>query len=503
VYSNELFGVEYQSTSGGTIPGADNAAQRQARSSFLTFLTSWAQPDVQLVEPTAQVYEPGIGAFFYHDRNGNALVHLVNYDYDLDGDQFYTKKNIQVQVQVGSQAVDEVISRSPDTTGAQSLPFTRSGETITVNVPEIDAWVVLYFQQSAHAPVIRRVNPVPSFGAVGGDLLTFSAQAGDADGNPLTYTWSVNGQVVADVFGPVFSLQLPFTASGVYTVTVVVTDGSRTAETSWTVNVAAYRSPRVLFDETHAERFTLNSARAQQLNPQHPDYVLFGVLGQALAPDYQVTDLLNGTAGDLTAGTLGGADVLLLAAPSTPLTDTENQAVTQFVNAGGGLIFLVDPGSDTSINALVGPWGLQFDPTMIESPQTPGCAWCFNLTWFAAHPAVGSSPSFFTDPSGSFSLAQGAIALAQTSAVEWKSRSGQPTEQPGDPNGPFVIIAAATVGKGRVFVCDTAFFDSYLANASQSGNPNLFLSALQWVSSPANPAPPPAAAVVVKSAGER
>jgi uncharacterized protein (TIGR03437 family) len=500
-FSAELFGVEYQASSGGTLVGVDNAAQRKARASFQAFVTPYIQPDVQVVQPPAQIYEPGITPFLYHDRTGNALLHLVNYDYDLATDQFYTKTNIQVSVQVGSQAVDNVILRSPDFAGAQSLPFTRSDGTITVTVPEIEAWVVLYFQQNALAPVINSVSPALSLGAVGGSSLSFTVNASDPDGNPLTYTWSINGTVVTNVFGPAYSLQLPSTASGTYTVTVTVTDGSRITETSWTINVAAYRAARVLFDETHSERYTLKDARAQQLNPQHPTWVLYSILGQALAPNYQVTDLLAGTAGDLTPQLLSGTDVLVLAAPETPLTTAENQAIIQFVQAGGGLIFLVDTGSDTLINNLIGPWGLQFDPTLIESLQTPSCAPCFNLSTFANHPAVGPNPSFFTDYSGSFSVSQGALALGQTSATAWKSTSGQPAQQPGEPNGPFVMIAAVSVGKGGVLVGDTAFSDDYLQYSSNAGNLNLFLSGLAWVSKSVNatPAPLPANTAFVKT----
>jgi uncharacterized protein (TIGR03437 family) len=503
VFSKELFGVEYQATSGGTLVGVDNAAQRQARASFQAFMTPYIQPDVQVVQPPAQIYEPGITPFMYHDRSGNTLVHLVNYDYDLATDSFYTKTNIQVSVQVGSQAVSDVIVRSPDFTGAQSLPFTRSGGTITVTVPEVDAWVVLYFQQNALAPVISSVSPATTFGAVGGSSLSFSVNASDPDGNPLTYTWSVNGTVVTNVFGPAYALQLPLTANGIYTVTVVVTDGSRVTETSWTVNVAAYRAPRFLFDETHDEQNTLSPARAQQISPQNSTYVLYSILEQALSPGYQVTDLLNGTAGSLTQQALSGTDVLVLAAPETPLTAAENQAVTNFVQSGGGLIFLGQAGISTSINALIGPWGIQFNNTEIESPQDiNGFPGIFNLSTFANNPAVGLNPSFQVNYSGSLTVSQGGVALGQTSAAEWKSVSGAATQQPGDPNGPFVIVGAAQFGSGRVFaVSDNFFDDSVLQYPSGAGNLNLFLSGLAWVTSSVNPTPvaPPAGTAIVKS----
>ncbi len=83
VFSKELFGLEYQATSGGTLPGIDNVAQRQARASFQAFVSPYIQPDVLITQPPAQIYEPGVTPFLYHDRAGNTLVHLVNYDYDL------------------------------------------------------------------------------------------------------------------------------------------------------------------------------------------------------------------------------------------------------------------------------------------------------------------------------------------------------------------------------------------------------------------------------------
>ena len=74
-----------------------------------------------------------------------------------------------------------------------------------------------------------------------------SVRASDPDGNPLTYTWSVNGLVVNDVFGPTYSFQLPASISGVYSVVVMVTDGSRVTKTSWNINVAAGSIPGLGF----------------------------------------------------------------------------------------------------------------------------------------------------------------------------------------------------------------------------------------------------------------
>jgi len=297
--------------------------------------------------------------------------------------------------------------------------------------------------------------------------------------------------LVTGVFGPAYSLQIPLTAGGLYTVAVTITDGARVAQTSWTINAATYHAPRVLFDESHEEENTLDPTRANQLNPQNPSIVLFGNLDQAMQAGYQVSRL---AIGPITPQVLSGADVLVLAAPTQSLSGPEQQAIASFVQAGGGLVFLGVRNLNTNINTLIGQWGIQFDGTQIDSPQQPCCPQNFQLSSFANHPALGSNPSFQMNFGGSLTLSQGAIALGQTSAAEWKSISGQAAQQPGDPNGPFVIIAAAQSGKGRVFaISDNAFDDQVLQYTPDNLNPNLFLSALAWLSAAVNPTPSPPA----------
>jgi len=475
VVTNAVLGVQYETD--------DMTTQRTARAAFQSFLAPYISPDVIVTQPPAQIHEPGIAPFFYRDRNGNALVHLVNYDYDDNSDQFYTITNIQVQVRVGSQPVNAVILRSPDMAEAQSLPFTRNGNTITTTVPTVDAWDVLYFEVSTLAPVIDSATPAPALGAAGGNSLPFSVQASDSDGNPLTYTWSVNGQAVTDVSAPSYTLPLPLTASGSYTVTVTVSDGLRITQTSWTVNVAAYRMPRVLFDETHNEQDSIDPTRASQVNPQYPGLALFGTLNQALQGNYQTSRLVSGA---ITPQNLATADVLVVSAPLQDLTTAEDQAISSFVQDGGGLIFLGVRGEDNSINTLLSPWGVQFDGTLIESTQNSCCPQAFQLDTFADHPALGSNPFYWIDWAGSLTVSPPAVVLGQTGSDSWKSVSGQPTEQPSDPAGPLVIIAAAQPSKGRIFALSNNAFDDLDVQAYPR-NVDLFLSALAWVSSPANP----------------
>jgi len=482
VVTNVQYGVEYESAQFQT-----NAIGTQAniQAAFVSFLAPYVSPTVVVAQPVPQIHQPGVGAFFYRDVSGHALVHLVNYDYDDRTDQFITKTNIQVQVQVGTQAVNAVVLRSPDMAGAQSLSFTQYGGAITVTVPEIYAWGVLYFETSTNAPVVNSASPATAIGAVGGNSLTLSVQASDADGNPLTYTWMVNGQVVTGAVAPSYTLQLPVTAAGVYIVTVSITDGVRVTQNSWTINVRASGLPTVLFDQTHSESLSINPAQGS------PSWASLAMLAQAMQPLYQARPL---AAGPITAQALSGAAVLVLPAPNTPLTASEIQAIGNFVQGGGGLL-LADGGTNnpssvtTSMNALIGPLGLTLNETPLLAPFSGNS---FLAATFAVSPAIPPDPSFVTFGPGSILVSSPAVSLAQSDVTVWKSVSGQPTQQPGDPNGPFTLIAGAQFGKGRVYIVEAAFAfdDAALCSGCSPANADIFLSALAWLSAPSNLSPP-------------
>lgn len=478
--TNAQYGIQYRSNKG--------SVQVPVRAAFTSLLAPYVTPDVVVTQPPAQIHEPGVGAFFYRDVNGHALVHLVNYDYNDSADQFVTKANIQVQVQVGLQQVNAVALRSPDIVGAQSLPFTQNGSTVTVTVPQVYAWDILYFELSTLAPVINSTTPAATLGAVGGNSLTFGVQASEVDGNPLTYTWSVNGQLVANVFTPSYTLQLPVTAGGLYIITVSVTDGARVTENSWTINVKGSHLPMVLFDETNGEVYSIDLATAGTLNPGHTGSVSYAVLAQAIQPLYTTSRL---TAGSITPQSLSGVSTLVLAAPTRQLSTEEQLTISTFVQNGGGLIFMTLAGLDnTSINSLLGPWGISIDNTLILSPA--GSAFfAFND---ASNPALPPYADFQTNHAGSLNISPPAVSLVQTDKTAWKSLSGQPTQQPGDPSGPFTLIGSAQYGSGRVFVVsDSSAFDDGSLCCSGSTPPNIpiFVSGLAWVSAPSNPAPAP------------
>ena len=236
VHTSQNLGAKYQTAD----MTGDNATKASLLRTFQNLISRYLTPDVA-TSPVTQVYRAGgATAFLYHTPLNALVLHLVNYDYDPFSDTYAPKDDVQVTLHVGSQPVDDVILRSPDVAGAQALPFTRSsGGTLTFTIPHLYAWDVLYLQQNSFAPVIQSVTPVQNIGAVGGSTLNFDVQAQDPDGNPLTYTWTVDGQVVQGVFGPQLAYQLPVSATGTYIVAVTVTDGSRRAQTSWVITAAS------------------------------------------------------------------------------------------------------------------------------------------------------------------------------------------------------------------------------------------------------------------------
>ncbi|NUT40714.1 MAG: hypothetical protein HOV86_12080 [Thermoactinospora sp.] len=113
--------------------------------------------------------------------------------------------------------------------------------------------------------------------------------------------------------------------------------------------------PRVLFDETHGQAWTIRRELAEQLNPGHPDDSSYArAAGHLRRLGHHVT------AGGLD---LDGQDVLVIAHPSGPRFEKvlpgspvysagELDAIEEFVRLGGGLVVLAEEEQDKYGNNL-------------------------------------------------------------------------------------------------------------------------------------------------------
>ena len=469
----------------------DNATKAALLQTFQALIAPYLAPPVT-TGPVSVVFRTGgATASLWRGASGNLVVDLVNYDYDVTSDTVAGKDNVPVAVALGSQAVDEVILWSPDATGPQVLPFSQSGGVITFTVPHLDVWSVLSIQQNAAAPVIQSTSPPQSIGASGGSTLNFSVTAQDPDSNPIAYSWTVNGQGIANSFGPQLSWQVPQTATGgTYTVVVTVTDGSRITQNSWTVTVAPFHSPRVLFDESHNEILTLDPARAAD-----PSRLLTNLATAMQAGSYNITRY---TTGPLSSAVLANTDVLILPAPLAMFTNDEMQAIWTFVKGGGGLIFLAQNGIDPTFNnPLLAPFGLQVDGRLILWPDpgiNPYGSTMVDVTTWTSHPALSNLTEFQALPvpdlvtfyGTSFSVTAPATALGSTPASAWRGiEGGNVVPSPGSGLGPFVIVAASQLGSGRVFAIGSGGSLGNNQNPDIFGQDNraVFLSGLSWVAS--------------------
>jgi len=209
--------------------------------------------------------------------------------------------------------------------------------------------------------------------------------------------------------------------------------------------------PRVLFDESHSESWTIRREVAEAVNPAHPDdssYTRAAGLLRHLG--HTVTAHVEGP---LDPGTLRDHDVLVIAHPaeerwerttggSPVLAPEELEAVRDFVAEGGGLVVLAEEEQDkygNNLAELLAMFGVTVEHTTVRDPRHAhgGVA-----TWVVAEPATGDgllagvrTACFYR--SGVL-RAPGATVLFATSAEA-------------DPAGAPLAVALP-YGKGRVVV---------------------------------------------------
>ena len=213
----------------------------------------------------------------------------------------------------------------------------------------------------------------------------------------------------------------------------------------------------VVFDEAHAEAWTIRPEVARAIQPAHPQDSSYERAAQALRARDLAVVAHHGA--PLDAGALAGADVLVLAHPSEPrwertvpggsplLSDAELDAITEFVHAGGGLIVLGEEEHDkyaNNLNALLERFGIRIANDAVSDYEHHDGA----PHWVLADLAAGArgdgvdllarvgSACFYR--AGRLELHDGARPLARTFATASAPRA--------------TLLAAAEHGTGRVVV---------------------------------------------------
>jgi len=239
----------------------------------------------------------------------------------------------------------------------------------------------------------------------------------------------------------------------------------------------------VLFDEAHAEAWTIRPEVASAIAPSHPQDSSYERAAQVLrARDVAVVAHVDGP---LDGRALGHADVLVIAHPSDPrwertvpggsprLSDAELDAIEAFVREGGGLIVLGEEEQDkyaSNLNALVARFGIEIANDAVSDYEHHDGAPHWVLAELAAPRGDGvdllarvATACFYR--AGRLELRNGARPLARAAAT---------ASSPG-----ATLLAATEHGAGRVVVAADSdlFGDDCLARHDHE---QLWCNLVQW-----------------------
>jgi hypothetical protein len=320
---------------------------------------------------------------------------------------------------------------------------------------------------------------------IAGETLNLNVEIQNESEFPVYYYWYINSQIDSTVHGNSYSFYRDRSCEGTDTVLVVVNNGFQEAKHTWIITVTKYNYPKILFDEAHEERNTIDYSRAQQINYEHPGWNYFGILKTKIEEDFIIE---RNTTGELNASVLQNYDAVIISAPELGFSASEISSIVTFISEGGGLCFMGDVGiNNQSMNNLLQYFGIKFDYNVIFEPYLQGQdGGNPKVKSFIDHASLISDPSFEMNWGGSFNVSSPAVAIGFSDSATWQDVNWNQIEDPGESKGPFTIACAVEYDQGRVFcVSDNSLHDDYVIN-DICPNDDLILHALQWLTENVN-----------------
>ena len=256
-------------------------------------------------------------------------------------------------------------------------------------------------------------------------------------------------------------------------------DMTEEALTNVFIEVTGGSSKKVYFAKGHGEHAVAdNTERGLKL-----------FVDALKAEGYQTDEIVLAEHKEMPSDT----QALVLAGPVGALSEGEAKLVAGFVDKGGKLVAMIDPGVDTGLEKSFESWGIKVGKDEVIDPeaQNPEVA---IAQQYAEHPITNPRSSPFAlatifPVARSVSKAPGASSwtvteLAKTGPRAWGETSslssGQVRFDPGqDLKGPVPLAVAATKGDGRVVVIGNSLF---AANGyfRLSGNKDFALNSVSW-----------------------
>lgn len=217
------------------------------------------------------------------------------------------------------------------------------------------------------------------------------------------------------------------------------------------------------------------------------------------------------------------ANVVVVAGPRTPFAEPEMQALSAFVDRGGDLFLLVDPGVDSGLGPLVNRWGIELGRTYVAegdprlTARSPFLPVVDRLAQHRVTEKIAGLPIVFVIPTYLTTAEQPpqgyrVTPLARTSDRSWAEsdesavRSAQAAQaakydEGVDVKGPLTLAVAieqadgpppvpgapapppSTEPKSRVVIVTTSQLASNTAFqfGAQVANPDLFINAASWL----------------------
>jgi hypothetical protein len=258
---------------------------------------------------------------------------------------------------------------------------------------------------------------------------------------------------------------------------------------------------RVLFDESHAQAWTIRPEVAARMQPSHPADASYARAADSLRARRIAVDAH--TDGALDAAALQGADVVVLAHPSEPkweatvgtgspvLSDAELTALEAFVAAGGGLIVLGESEQDkygNNLNMLLARFGIAIEHDTVQDYERN-----LNATpsWVRAELGRGergAAGDLLTGVDDACFYRAGTLTVAATADAQVLARTARSASTPGAP-----LAVAVRHGAGRVvaFADSDLFGDDCLGDL---GHEALWANVVAWAAAPAYARPATGAA---------
>ncbi len=142
--------------------------------------------------------------------------------------------------------------------------------------------------------------------------------------------------------------------------------------------------------------------------------------------------------------------------------------------------------TSSSINELLSNFEIQFIPGGISfpNPEDPNLAFIFDVEIFEAHPVTENVEVIQAIAPGHLTIANQAEGIAFTNSGTFQDFNANGVQDPDEDSGPFVFMAVANFGSGKVVVLADNDFTDPIYKFDEGKKLLLMQNILRWLSAP-------------------